>query len=45
MNNKSYFFLFSFFALVIALNPSQAFAVAESGTQLEATLCITPFIK
>ncbi len=37
MNNKSYFFLFSFFALVIALNPSQAFAAAE--TQLEATLC------
>ncbi|MBL6621368.1 MAG: TrbC/VirB2 family protein [Rickettsiales bacterium] len=36
MNNKSYFFLFSFFALVIALNPSQAFA---ADTQIEATLC------
>ena len=39
MNNKSYFFLFSFFALVIALNPSQAFAAGTAETQLEATLC------
>ena len=37
MNNKSYFFLFSFFALAIVLFPSIAEAAAE--TQLEATLC------
>ncbi len=36
MNNKSYFFLFSFFALVIFLNPSQAFA---ADTEIESTLC------
>jgi len=41
MNNKSYFFLFSFFALVIALNPSIAHAstTGTAETQLEATLC------
>ena len=39
MNNKTYFFLFSFFALVVLLNPSLALAAAQSGTQLEATLC------
>jgi len=37
MNNKSYFFLFSFFALAMVLSPSIAEAAAE--TQLEATLC------
>ena len=39
MNNKSYFFLFSFFALVIFLNPSIAHAEASAETPLEATLC------
>ena len=38
MNNKSYFFLFSFFALAIVLFPSIAEA-APAETQLEATLC------
>ena len=39
MNNKTYFFLFSFFALAMVLSPSIAEAAATAETQLEATLC------